>query len=267
MKKILCIQLVLFSLHLCAQDNYEIQVYGAATMNPGTTMFELHSNYTFNGEETGINGVIPTNHSLHETLEITQGISKNFELGFYLFTNYSPGYGYQVVGSHLRPRVRAPEEWGLPVGLSLSLEMGYQKKEYATETWSLEIRPIIDKQFGNLYLSFNPTLGVTIKGNDKTGAPAFEPNFKASYAMSSRISVGTEYYGDLGALNHFEPTAEQSHTLFAAIDLYVDPNWEINLGPGWGLTKATGGFIFKRLVGRRINWHRKPGKEPDQSRG
>ncbi len=264
MKKIVCIQLVFLSLQICAQDNYEIQVYGSATMNPGTAMFELHSNYTFDGEKTKINGVIPSNHSLHETLEITQGISENFELGFYLFTNYSPGYGYKVVGSHLRPRVRAPEKWGLPVGLSLSLEMGYQKKEYATETWSLEIRPIIDKQLGKFYLSLNPTLGVTIKGIDKAGAPVFAPNFKASYAMRSWLSVGTEYYGDLGPLNHFESGPDQSHALFVAIDLYVDPNWEINLGPGWGLTRATDGFIFKLLLGRRIDWHRKPLKEPDQ---
>ncbi len=29
-----------------AQDNYEIQVYGAETLEPGSTMIELHSNFT-----------------------------------------------------------------------------------------------------------------------------------------------------------------------------------------------------------------------------
>ena len=29
-----------------AQDNYEIQVYGADTVEPGSTMVELHSNFT-----------------------------------------------------------------------------------------------------------------------------------------------------------------------------------------------------------------------------
>ncbi len=32
-----------------AQDNYEIQVYGADTVAPKTVMLELHSNYTVNG--------------------------------------------------------------------------------------------------------------------------------------------------------------------------------------------------------------------------
>jgi hypothetical protein len=32
-----------------AQDNYEIQVYGSETVPAGSTMVELHSNYTFRG--------------------------------------------------------------------------------------------------------------------------------------------------------------------------------------------------------------------------
>ena len=52
----------------------------------------------------------------------------------------------------------APSKWNLPVGISLSAEVGYQSANYSTETWSLELRPIIDKQWEKLYLSFNPTL-------------------------------------------------------------------------------------------------------------
>jgi len=73
-----------------AQDNYEIQVYGSQTQLPGTTMFELHSNYTFNGEKDVSKGVLPSNHALHETLEITTGVSNIFEMGVYLFTAYIP---------------------------------------------------------------------------------------------------------------------------------------------------------------------------------
>src|SRR3569623_329810 len=88
-----------------AQDNYEIQVYGSQTQAKGSTMFELHSNYTFNGQKQVMDGVLPSNHSLHETGEITTGITDNFEIGVYLFTNYTPGHGYSIVGSHLRPRI------------------------------------------------------------------------------------------------------------------------------------------------------------------
>jgi hypothetical protein len=60
---------------LRAQGNYEIQVYGASTVEPKSTMIELHSNYTPDGQKHQIDGVYPTNHQLHETLEITQGLT------------------------------------------------------------------------------------------------------------------------------------------------------------------------------------------------
>ncbi len=237
-----------------SQENYEIQVYASPTMTKGQTIFELHSNYTANGGKDIVKGVLPSWHSVHETLEITHGITDHFELGVYLFTNYTPDHGYKVIGTHIRPRIAAPETWKLPVGLSLSAEIGWQSKEYAAETFSLEIRPIIDKTFGKFYLAFNPVLGVSLQGVDKPSAPVFAPNLKASMAVSNKVSLGTEYYGDLGPVNQFEKLPEQNHALFFVADLYLNPKWEINFGPGFGLTDATDGLVMKLILGRRINW-------------
>jgi len=235
-----------------AQDNYEIQVYSSPTQTKGSTMFELHSNFTFNGEKNVIDGVRPGNHALHETLEITQGITNNFEIGFYFFTNYTNGYGYRYVGSHIRPRVSVPEKWNWPAGVSLSTEIGFQSSEYSRETWSIEIRPIVDKQIDKVYISFNPTFGIGLKGvSDHT--PSFEPNIKTSYSFN-RFGLGLEYYGDIGQLDNVPRFSEQNHALFAVADLYINPKWEVNFGPGWGLTKATDAFVFKIIAGRRISW-------------
>jgi hypothetical protein len=240
-----------------AQDNYEIQVYGSQTQAKNSAIFELHSNYTFNGEKEIVNGVRPTYHALHETVEITQGISNIFEIGWYLFTNYTNGYGYQIVGSHIRPRIMAPQSWHLPVGLSLSAEVGYQSENYSPDTWNLEIRPIIDKQWNKLYLCFNPTLGISIKGVEEQSAPDFEPNIKASYAFFKNANLGIEYYGSMGAINHLDPLNQQTHALYFVYDLTNNDNWELNIGPGFGLTNATDGFVFKVLAGRKIQWHHK----------
>ncbi len=240
---------------LFAQDNYEIQVYGAQTQAKNSSIFELHSNFTFSGERDIIKGVRPSYHALHETVEITTGITDNFELGFYLFTNYTSDYGYKVIGTHIRPRIMAPLSWHLPVGLSLSAEIGYQSLQYSPDSWNLELRPIIDKQWDNLYVSFNPTLGISLKGVDNNSTPVFEPNVKTSYQFFKKASLGLEYYGSLGALNHFETPPDQSHALFFVYDMVGNNDWELNIGPGWGLTKATDGFVFKVLVGRRVQWH------------
>ena len=128
------ILLLMMLSRLSAQDNYEIQVYASPTMTKGNTIFELHSNFTFSGEKNTVDKVIPSDHSLHETVEITHGITQNFEIGFYLFTNYTKSYGYKIIGSHIRPRISVPQKWNWPVGASLSTEFGYQKREYSTET-------------------------------------------------------------------------------------------------------------------------------------
>ncbi|MEI8073896.1 MAG: hypothetical protein WCH78_04035 [Bacteroidota bacterium] len=257
MKSLLVVLCCLTFITLHAQENYEIQVYGSSTMTKGQTMFELHSNYTLNGNMDLINGVLPSNHSIHETVEITHGITDNFELGFYLFTNYTPNHGWRIIGSHFRPRIAAPEKWNLPVGLGLSAEIGWQNQEYAPETFGMELRPIIDKTIGKFYFCFNPVLGFAFQGIDINNTPAFAPNIKSSYSVNARFSAGLEYYGDLGPLNQFEKLPQQNHAIFAVADLYLDPKWEVNFGPGFGLTNATDHLVFKLIVGRKISWLKK----------
>ncbi len=236
---------------LMAQDNYEIQVYASPTLDKHTTIFELHSNYTFNGEKLVKEGVRPSYHALHETLEITHGFTDSFEMGFYLFSNYTKTYGYQLVGVHIRPRVRVPLKWKWPFGASLSAEVGYQGKNYSADTWSVELRPIFDKQFNKVYFSFNPVLGIGLKGVSSDHTPAFEPAFKLAFSIP-KATLGVEYYGSLGQLNQIPGWKGQEHALFFVTDLYVNPKWEFNFGPGWGLTPATDHFIFKSYIGRRI---------------
>ena len=149
---------LILALPACAGDSYEIQVYGADTVPRGETMAELHSNYTFQGNKNTVNGVLPNYHAFHETVEITRGFTSWFETGFYVFTSIQPGRGWEWVGDHIRPRVRVPEKWKWPVGVSLSTEFGYQRPAYSEDTWTLEIRPIVDKTIGKWYLAFNPTI-------------------------------------------------------------------------------------------------------------
>ena len=237
---------------LKAQDNYEIQVYGSETVEKGHTMLELHSNYTFNGSTTSVDGVLPTNHVAHETIEITHGWTPWFETGFYIFNSIGTSGRTNYVGSHIRPRVAAPEEWHWPVGVSLSLEYGFQKKAFDPNTSSLEIRPIVDKKWGKYYVSVNPTLDKSFVGPDADKGFIFSPNVKASYDVSKVVALGLEYYGSTGPFFHYDLFQTQQHQLFAATDLSFNPNWEFNAGFGYGFTKATDRAIFKIILGRRF---------------
>jgi hypothetical protein len=236
-----------------AQGNYEIQVYGSETQDPGTTMFELHSNFTVEGSKGILDGVYGTEHQLHETLEITQGITNWFETGFYVFTSANPNQGgWQWVGDHIRPRVRVPDSWHWPVGVSLSLEFGYQRYVFSPDTWTLEIRPIIDKQVGRWYLAFNPTLDRSFHGPSVSQGLVFSPDFKAGYDITKQVNAGLEYYGSLGPVGNFDPLYQQEQQIVPAIDLNVSPKWEFNFGVGVGVTRGTDHLIVKMIIGRRI---------------
>ena len=237
-----------------AQDNYEIQVYGADTVAPRSTMVEVHSNFTVDGSKTVEDGMLPTNHALHETLEITQGINAWSEVGFYVFSSIQPDEGWQWVGDHIRPRVRIPENWHWPVGVSVSNEIGYQRGAFSTDTWTWEIRPIIDRKIGRWYLSFNPTLDRAFHGPDVNKGVEFSPNVKVSFDITKKIAGGLEYYGAYGPLSGFDPLKDQQQQFFPTIDVDFGPQWEFNLGVGVGTTRTTDHLIVKCILGRRFNW-------------
>ena len=237
---------------LKAQDNYEIQVYGSETVDAGHTMLELHSNFTFDGSRTVVDGVLPTNHVFHETIEITHGWTPWFETGFYFFNTIGDNGRTAYVGSHIRPRFAAPLDWKWPVGVSISLEFGFQKAQYAANTSTLEIRPIIDKKWGGLYVSVNPTLEQSFKGPDEHRGLIFSPNIKGSYDITKVIAMGLEYYGSTGPFFKYDPLQEQQQQLFIAADLNFSTSWEFNAGYGRGFTDGTDRSIFKVILGRRF---------------
>ena len=222
-----------------AQGNYEIQVYGADTVAPRTTMVELHSNFTADGQRRFIAGVDPTYRAEHETIEITQGVNAWSEVGFYIFTSEQSGTGVQWVGDHIRPRVRVPDSWHWPVGVSLSTEVGYQRAFFSRDTWTWEIRPIVDKQAGRWYWAVNPALERTWHGPDVNLGLDFSPAVKISYDFTKVITGGVEYYADYGSITNIASLHDQQQQIFPAVDLNVSPKWEINFGVGIGPTAAT----------------------------
>lgn len=244
----------LFAASARAQDNYEIQVYSYDTVEPHHTMFELHTNFTFEGSKAVQDGVRPTEHAWHETLEITHGFTPWFETGFYIFTSLRNGDGWDWVGDHIRPRFRVPESWHWPVGVSLSQEFGYQRHAFSADTWTWEIRPVVDKKMGRWYWSLNPAFDRSFHGPSVNKGLEFSPNFKFSYDFTPKISGGLEYYGAMGPVIGFDPLQDQQHQIFPTLDLNLSPRWEFNLGLGVGVTRSTDHLIAKMILGYRFDF-------------
>jgi hypothetical protein len=236
-----------------AQENFEIQVYGSETIPQGSTMLELHSNVAALGTTSTVEGVLPTQGAFHETLELTHGWTPWFETGVYLFTSIQPDGGWEWVGDHIRPRIRAPESWQLPIGLSLSAEVGYQRREFSTDTWTLELRPIIDTQQGPWYVSINPAFEYAIRGLNHGEGFEFSPALKLSYGVTPESRPRAGILRQRGPGERVRFPSQQQHQLFPVLDLDLGPRWEFNFGVGAGLTPSTDRLIIKLILGYRFD--------------
>ncbi len=244
----LSLPLLLFFFSHAQADN-EIQVYASPTIQHKWTIFEVHSNYTFRGSKLLAD---PKQAKwTNETLEITHGIGKNVELGFYMFTAISPSGKFQYLGNQLRPRVTVPDRWKWPFGASLSLEFGFFRPDDTTKFfWQGELRPIIDKTVKNWYFGFNPNIDFVVSGDNK--GVGIAPQFKTVYTIKQKLGIGFEYYAGLGSFKKILPGNLQEHLIGPMIDVYVHPMWEINGGFLFGLTENSNQRVLKILLGRRI---------------
>lgn len=75
-------------------------------------------------------------HEIIEIIEITQGITDWFEVGFYIFSSEKSGQGPQWVGDHIRPRVRIRHKWNWSLEVGLSKEIGYQRRQFSFDAWT-----------------------------------------------------------------------------------------------------------------------------------
>ncbi|PYP42315.1 MAG: hypothetical protein DMD43_03295 [Gemmatimonadetes bacterium] len=231
-----------------AQDAFEIQVYEYATVPRGKWDLETHVNFTTRGTRRFDGPVAPSQDQAHLALELTRGMTDYFEMAGYLVLARRPGHSPDFVAWRLRPRVRLPERW-LPVKVSLSAEVAFPRKEYENENATLELRPILERQFGPVALDVNPVLGRSVSGPGSADGWEFEPGGRLGVTVSPKLDLSVEYYGAFGPVRDFLPAADQVHQVFGGGDINFSESVVLNLGAGFGLTSAGNGIVFKARLG------------------
>ncbi len=234
-----------------AQDPFEIQVYEYPTVPKGKWNLETHINYVGKGTKRPDGTESPSHNQLHTTFELTRGITENFELAGYLVMARRPGINsvMEFAAWRIRPRVRVPEAWNWPVGVSLSTEFAFPRKQYEEARTTLEIRPIIEKKLGRWQLDFNPVVGKAIAGRGSGEGWDFEPGTRIGYTVNPKFELSLEYYGSLGPVGEFFPTREQVHQIFPGFDWNIRENVVWNWGIGVGVTGAGNRLVYKWRIG------------------
>ena len=223
-----------------AQDSFEVQVYESDLVPVNRYELDVHTLFVQHGSTSWDGTVAPSNLQGHLAFEFTRGMTKDFELGSYLLFAERPGGVTEFAGFRIRPRVKAPDEWNLPVGLSLSAEVGFPQLQYEPNHVTLEIRPIIDKTVGRWKFDINPIVTFAFNGPEAGQGMGLEPEGMIAYEITpDQFRLMLEYYSALGPAHHLLAHNEQVHLLYPKIEYAFSDLFVVNAGIGKGLTDAS----------------------------
>jgi hypothetical protein len=226
-------------------DAFEIQVYDGTANAAGVAGLELHVNDAVDGARTAPAPELPPHHLLHLTLEPSLGVTDFWELGAYFQVAVRPDEGSDVAGGKLRSKLVTPPAWHPHLRLGINAEVGYLKPRYAAERWGAELRPIVAYEDERWHLAANPIVGLALTG----GGPTFEPAAMALVKIRDVVSLGLEYYADLGAIFPEGGATEREHVLFEVLNLLSLTDVELNLGIGEGLSAGSSPLVAKLVAG------------------
>jgi len=239
-----------------ATDPFEIQVYQPDLNPPGRFGLEVHLNQSLAGRRTGEGpDQIAPHHVGRMTLEPALGLTRWLEVGGYLQGFITPDGETHVGGVKLRAKVVPPRTPGSAFFWGVNVELGRVPATVEAAGWANEFRPFVGWDDGRWLLDVNPIFGYALTGPEAF-RPDLEPCGKLGWNTQRGFMLGLEYYTGLGPIGDGPAWSQQEHTLYAAFDLAPpaggpEPDWELNIGLGRGLTEGSpNAWIAKAIVGR-----------------
>ncbi|WP_244544174.1 MULTISPECIES: hypothetical protein [unclassified Beijerinckia] len=227
----------------CATD--EIQVYNAEIAEPGQLTIQQHANFVrFGGKTPALPGALVSNGSVNGTPELAYGVNDWWELGFYMPFSIQDKQ-YWSDGFKLRTLFVSPHAEQRNFFYGINFEFSNSTPRFSQTQTGLEVRPIIGVRNADYEFIVNPIVDI---GFGKHGEADFAPAARLARNLDKDLLVGVEYYGDLGRIGHFDKLSQQQHTLFAVADFKVG-KFDVDVGVGWGLTKASDHLVFKLILG------------------
>jgi len=230
---------------LCAdQVHDEIQVYNAEIADVGQWTIQQHLNYAFVGQsQPEVPGGFASNRALQGTPELAYGITKWWEIGFYLPFAIN-GDGILSDGAKIRNLFVIPDAAKRSFFYGVNFELGYETPKFSATPWTLEIRPIIGVRNKEWEFIVNPIVDLSF-GSSQGGAD-FAPAVRLARNLGQDRFIGLEYYADFGKIGDFLPLKQQSQQLFAVTDFKVN-KIDVEFGTGFGFTPGSDRLIFKAI--------------------
>ena len=231
-------------------DPFEFEVYPAQTVGHGMIEIESLNSFVADGHDEGdagtSSGDFPSNHMYRTAVELTYGLTDKIEAAAYLNLAHPNGASLQYAGSKYRLRGSLFEQGQLPVDLGWYVELEWNKTpQFDSNELELELKPIIQKDFGPFELDLNPKFVKALVGPDDS--KGFEFGYIVGLYCNYRrwLSPGVEFYGGIGLIDDIDPLSEQQHYIFPVLRGELPYGLEYNVGPGIGLTGGSDPVIMK----------------------
>jgi len=247
---------MLFPAAARATDPFEIQVYDGEANAPLAPGLELHVNTVPIGLKTAERPEYPQNHQTHFTLEPSLGLFSWWELGGYFEMALRGDQAFDYAGIKLRNKFVTPPGWNARWRLGLNVEFSLVPSTYDAGRWANELRPIIAWENEHLEFALNPIIDSSFAGPDASAGPSFEPCLMAVYKIHDAVSVGVEYYANLGPFSAPLPWSQQEQYVYEVVNLLSVKHFELNVGVGEGLTDGSNRLVFKTILG--YVWEKEP---------
>jgi hypothetical protein len=224
----------------------EIQVYNAEIADIGQWTIQQHLNYAFVGQSHWeVAGGFASNHALQGSPELAYGITKWWEIGFYVPFAVN-GDGILSDGAKIRNLFVVPDAAKRSFFYGVNFELGYELPNFSVTPWTLEIRPIIGVRDKEWEFIVNPIVDLSFGSSH--GEADFAPAVRLARNLGQNRFIGLEYYADFGKIGDFLPLKQQSQQLFAVTDFKVN-KIDVELGTGFGFTPGSDRFIVKAILG------------------
>ncbi|MDD4143227.1 MAG: hypothetical protein PHN68_01195 [Prolixibacteraceae bacterium] len=200
--------------------------------------------YSFFGEAVDRQGL------LAHSLEVEYGLSNKWTAGLYLDFEQPEGHDLKHVATKaLMFHGRFWEKGERPVDLGLYVEYILPGKNYKSGE-QLEIKCILEKDFGFSSFVLNPTFEKVISGPDVGEGVEFAMNGGWYCRKSLKFQPGIEFYSKWGELKELSPPDESKTYIFPAIDIIFGTHGRIkwHTGAGFGLSDPADNFVFKSIL-------------------
>jgi hypothetical protein len=232
-----------------ATDPFEVQVYDGTANAPGVPGLELHVNRVMEGLKTFDGPQLPANHQTHFTLEPSLGLLPFWEIGGYFETALLPDGTFAYAGVKLRSKFVTPPDFYPHLRLGLNVEVSLLPQTFDRDRWGSELRPIVAWEDERWVFVINPIVDTSLEGNGLHDGPSFQPAAMALRKIAGKVSVGIEYYANLGPFSGFVPWRKEEQYVYEVVNLLSVKRLELNVGVGEGLSAASNDLVFKTIVG------------------